>query len=214
MNFLSYLGLVVNFIPAVFALLYWKKIAVEVKWFAVMLWFIALNGALGLLGEYLFETNMPFFHAYILVEGMILIKVFSFILPPFLKKGWHSLFIGSFTLAWLYNVVWGDGILGYPTTILGVKGIILILLSITWFIKVQKEKKVQHPVRLFSFWLSTGVLIFFSGNMLLFIFSNYVYQQDQHVFVPIWGVHAILTILLNITYTMAIIWAHKNPTSS
>lgn len=157
---------------------------------------------------------MPLFHLYILVETVVLIHIFRKLLRPFIISRMAYTLLISFIVLWIFNISFGDGISGYPTYILPVKAALLIILSISWFIKVQKERKVQHPERLFAFWLSTGVLIYFSGNMLQFTFSNYIFEQRKYVFVAIWDVHAILVILLYLIYTIALIWARKNPTSS
>lgn len=179
-----------------------------------MIWFIFINGILAYVGELVFKTNMPLFHLYILVEAIILMKVFAVLLHPFISSRIVHVAIVSFILLWAFNIFFGDGIMGYPTYILAIEGPMLIILAVGWFVKVQREKKVQHPERLFAFWLSTGVLIFFSGNMLLFTYSNFIFAQRQHVFIAIWDTHAILVILLYLIYTIAIIWARKNPTSS
>ncbi len=157
---------------------------------------------------------MPFFHLYILVEGVVLMRVFASFLSPFISKKAIYASAAAFIVIWTINVLLYDGFKGYPTYILVVKGVILIILAVSWFVKVQREKKVQHPEKLFAFWLSTGVLLFFSGNMLLFIFSNFIFTQERHVFIALWGTHAILVILLYLIYTIAFIWARKNPTSS
>ena len=214
MNLLTYVGLITNFAPAILGSVYWRKLAPEARWFTVMVWIIALNGLSGLGAEFLLESNMPFFHFYILVDVVLLLYVYSLLLNPFVKKKYLRFAAVFFSLVWTYNLIWGNGPLGYPTNILVVQSLSLMTVSTLWFVKVMREKTMVSPQRSFGFWLSTGVLIFYSGNLLLYIFSNYIFLQAKHVYIAIWGTHAILVILLYFFYTIAIIWARKTPISS
>ena len=200
-------------IPALVGARNWKYCNTEVKVFIVLTWFILINGIAAYAVEKLIGSNMPLFHLYILVETVVLIHVYKKLLHPFIHTRVHNTLSIAFILLWLFNIILGDGINGYPAYMLPVMAVLLIVLSICWFVKVQREKRVQHPEKLFAFWLSTGVLIYFSGNMLQFTFSNYIFVQRKYVFVAIWDVHAILVILLYLIYTIALIWARKNPTS-
>ncbi|GAB5522899.1 MAG: hypothetical protein Roseis2KO_07710 [Roseivirga sp.] len=201
-------------LPAVLGSLGWKHFSLDARLCCLLIWFIFLNGAIAFVWELVYGPNMPFFHLYILVEGVLLMRIFASLLNPFIARKAVYAAAVIFVIIWTINVLFFDGITGYPTYILAIKGITLIILAVSWFAKVLREKKILHPEKLFAFWLSTGVLIFFSGNMLLFIFSNFIFTSQRHVYLAIWGTHAILVILLYILYTIAFIWARKNPTSS
>lgn len=214
MDAFTYIGIGIPLLPAILSLFGWKLFPPEVKTFSLLIWINFINGLAAFIWELTSGTNMPFFHFYILIETILLIRIFSALLHPFISNKVLNTILVTFSALWTFNVLFDDGITGYPTYILAVKGSLLICLAVSWFIKVQRERKIQHPERLFAFWLSTGVLIFFCGNMLLFIFSNFIFVQAQHVYVAIWGTHAILVILLYLIYTIAIIWARKNLTLS
>ncbi|MCE7991800.1 MAG: hypothetical protein HEP71_07465 [Roseivirga sp.] len=214
MEIISHIAIGIPLLPATLGARNWKFFNSDARTFTLLTWFIFINGIAAYLVERLIGSNMPLFHLYILVETVTLLYILKRLLQPFFPSKISNTTLISFVLLWLFNVSFGDGISGYPTYILAVKAALLIIFSAGWFVKVQKEKTVQHPERLFAFWLSTGVLIYSSGNMLLFTFSNYIFVQRKYVFVAIWDVHAILVILLYLIYTIALIWARKNPTSS
>ena len=211
MALLSYLGLFTNFIPAALGLFHWNHLPQVVRWFTIMCLIIAINGLLGFLGEHLIKNNMPLFHFYLLVEGCFLIVIFSRLLMDFVHPFLKPVALMVYASYWLANVFFADGILGYPTTILAVEALLLMGLASSWFFKVLKQRKLSNPAQTFGFWLSTGVLIFFSGNLLLFIFSNYIFSMEPHVFRAIWDIHALLVLIIHIHYIIAILWARKNP---
>jgi hypothetical protein len=202
-------------VPAVLALVRWKSLNLGQRWFGILLWIIAICSiAASILATVWQVNNMPIFHSYILIEFLLLLVVFSSLLEtPFRSKLWLSM-AATFALLWILNIAFGDGWLGYPTYIHVFEGLVLMGLALRWFAKILSEKRVQRPVQTFAFWMCTGILIYFSGNLLLFMFSNFIVEQSKAVFTAIWGVHAILVILLYLTYSVAILWAKNNPISS
>lgn len=53
-------------------------------------------------------------------------------------------------------------------------------------------------------WVSTGLLLYFSGNILIFLSSNYVLNHSRAMSLTVWSIHAMLYIFLNILYTVAL----------
>ncbi|MEO0473084.1 MAG: hypothetical protein AAF206_25945, partial [Bacteroidota bacterium] len=56
----------------------------------------------------------------------------------------------------------------------------------------------------FMFWFGTAILLYFSGNLLLFLYSSLVASLDVETNYQIWGIHAVLNILLYSMYTIAL----------
>lgn len=170
-----------------------------------MLWSIAALSISGRLWTlYGHQNNLAFFHCYILVEGLFLLLIFKEILGALFKSNilW-SIFI-FFILFWIYNSFWGEGIENYPASIHVLEALIILGLVFTWFAKVLREKVVRNIQQTFEFWFCTGLLIFFSSNLLSFVFSSFIVEQSSGVFKIIWGVHALLAILLYFIYSYAI----------
>ena len=54
------------------------------------------------------------------------------------------------------------------------------------------------------FWISTGLLLYFSGNALIFLSSNYVLNHSRATSMSVWAIHAVLYMLLNVFYALAL----------
>lgn len=54
------------------------------------------------------------------------------------------------------------------------------------------------------FWISTGLLLYFLGNMFIFLASNYVLSQSKELGIRVWAIHALLYIFLNVMYGIAL----------
>lgn len=158
---------------------------------------------------YMTKNNLPFFHSYVLLEYLFLLNIFS----QFYQSQWRKsvwLLLGSiFTLAWILNITIFSSIWIYPDVILALEAIVIIILVIGYFRKMLKEKKVRQPARTFPFWVGSGLLLYFSGNFLLFVFSNFVKDLDSEVFQAVWMVHTLLVILLYLMYTTGLLCIHK-----
>jgi hypothetical protein len=207
---LPYIAFYIPLLPAFFSIIKWQSMNAHQKWFAVLLWFILIISFSGRVWNVITkESNMPFFYIYILIEYLILLQIFRILFQQGVKNFIHvSLAIG-FSFIWLINVCTGKGWWTFPDYIHALEAIIIIILVILWFIKMLKEKIILQPYKTFEFWLCAGLLIFFSGNFLLFVFPKFILNAGNEVFLAIWKVNAVLNILLYSIYTIALLWVKK-----
>lgn len=209
-SYLVETAFLIPLLPALLALMKWRRLETYQRWFAILLWLIIL---ISFLGEYFKATlggnNLPFFHSYILVELLLLLIVFMYMF----KEEWSKLvwlFLGgSFCIIWLLNVSIGNGWWSFPDYIHALEASIIIVLVSLWFIKMLREKKILNPHQRFEFWMCAGLLIYFTGNFLLFIFSKFILTAGSKVFNAIWMVNCVLIILLYSMYTIALLWVKK-----
>lgn len=155
------------------------------------------------------NSNMPFYHVYILVEYLFLLKIFSLLFDNYIgSKVWILISIG-FILTWIGNLVFIQDWYTFPDYIHALEAIIILILIALWFVKMLKEKIIKRPERTFEFWMCSGLFLFFSGNFLLFLFSKFLMTIDMVSYDAIWIIHTILNLILYIMYTIAILWVKK-----
>lgn len=212
MEIIPQIGVFIPLLPAVIALRYWKKMNRSQRLFGLMLWSIAILSISGRLWTLFgYQNNLPFFHVYILVEGLFLLFIFKDILGSFLHGDFWKFTALSFIVFWIYNSFWGEGISKYPASIHVAEALMILSFVISWFAKILREKELRNIQHNFEFWFCTGLLIFFSSNLLSFVFSSFIVEQSSRVFKIIWGVHAVLAILLYLIYSYALTCIAKTP---
>jgi len=54
------------------------------------------------------------------------------------------------------------------------------------------------------FWISAGVMIYFTPNFLLFVLSNYVLKQPGTDLRADWSIHSVSNLLANACYTVGL----------
>lgn len=72
------------------------------------------------------------------------------------------------------------------------------------FFKIFQELKIAHLEREPIFWFSAGLLLYFSGAIFIFIFSNYLLTYSLKLSIKVWTVHAFFLILFHLMNTIAI----------
>jgi hypothetical protein len=94
--------------------------------------------------------------------------------------------------------------LTFNTYARSLEGILVIILCLSWCYQTLTEMKIralqQDPV----FWTNTGFLLYFSGNVLLFTFSNYILNINHALNQYIWAFHALFSILLYFFITIGL----------
>ncbi len=203
------LAFYIPLLPALVALWKYPALQTHQKWFAWLLWLIILISFSGDQWMKRAQNNMPFFHVYILVEYLFFLKIFQLMMEEVFKKViWMGLAIG-FCIIWLVNVFIGEGWWGFPDYIHALEAVVILILVLRWGIKLLHDRKILHPERTFEFWMCAGLLIYFTGNFLLFLFPKFLIDTSPEIFATIWKVTSILIILLYLLYTIALLWVKK-----
>lgn len=197
-------------LPALLSLVKWKQLNESQRWFCGLLWFIIVVSFTGRWWALVvMKNNLPFFYIYILGEFLFFLQIFRLWFGQSIKdRVWIRLGV-LFSIVWTINVFTGEGWWAFPDYIRALESILLITIVIIWFQKMLREKVILHPYKTFEFWISAGLLIFLSGNFLLFVFSKLILNAGKEVFLAIWKVNAILNILLYGMYTIALVWVKR-----
>ncbi|MEM7087198.1 MAG: hypothetical protein AAF489_13505 [Bacteroidota bacterium] len=191
--------------PAILSLFLWKYMNLGQRWFAILLWFVVAISFAGEIWLWLGgESNLPFFHVYILIECLFIIRIFAFLLNNALTSTARYILSFGFSGLWLVNVLVGEGWRNYPDYIHALEALIILTLVFKWFLKMLREKTITRPQKTFEFWLCTGLLVFFSGNFLLFLFSEFLLTIEMSAYYAIWKLHIILNLVLYLIYTLAL----------
>ena len=73
-----------------------------------------------------------------------------------------------------------------------------------YFYTVIRELVIIQLEREPLFWISVGLLLYFSGNVFIFVSSNYVIQHSKALSLKLWDIHAVLYMVLYGLYAWAL----------
>lgn len=82
---------------------------------------------------------------------------------------------------------------------------VLIILTLCYFFKLLKEVKYQKLEKNPLFWISSGVTLYYSGTLILFLLSNVITDaKSLEVTFAAWGLNSFFNLILNTSYTIAL----------
>ncbi len=131
----------------------------------------------------------------------------SYIYADFLYRGKYRWFgISLFTVFCLTSVVvilwWG--LAAFPTIPICFYSTTGIFLSVAYFLRLLNKLDIEYLEREPMFWAATGLLIYFSGNFLIWIAYNFL-TYDRDFFFSIYNINTVLTLLLHVFFLTAFI---------
>jgi hypothetical protein len=185
----------------------YKKLSFAQQFFTVFLLFVGLNQlAATIISDVLLKSNLPLYHLYILIEGVCIFLLYSkrFKDSQWVNKNWIWA-IGGYALLVLVNGIFIQGIFVIPNWSRSLESILIIGVSIYYFYFIFKEGKIKYLDRSFWFWVSSGLLIYFSSNLMLFVFTNMLTNRNDQLFLGVWSIHAVLNFVLYGFYTIALL---------
>ncbi len=168
----------------------------RIKWILLVLLVISVGVAV--IARYLWtlqENNLHLLHFYTVAEFCGWSMIYYFLYDTILMKR-LILFLGiGFVIFAILNSLFLQDLTTFNSNSRSLESILLVLLSIGYYFKIFKEKKIIYLERSDRFWLNAASLIYFSGSFLLFGFSNLLLQSNSYEIKEIWVIHGVFLIV-------------------
>lgn len=146
----------------------------------------------------LMGTNLPILHLYTVLEfNLIALFYFSFFGYFYSRRLVPSLMV-FFTGFAVLNSLFIQKITEFNTYSRGLEALLVIIFSLLCFYKLLIELSSKNPTQQPIFWINTGFLLYFAGNLVLFILSNVILKENKAFNYMSWGLHSCLIALLYI----------------
>ena len=188
------------------------------KYFLLLLWFITITE---FIGGYIVENkilvyideNGLVYNKWLsnirrFVTFMILYYIYFKLLKTEVFKKWIKIFAIIFSIIYVLNWIFLQNFIKESPEIPQVIGSIFLVISILfYFIELLKSEKIMVFHRLLLFWISVGLLLFYTGTI------PFMLKWNGYMIIP--GVHKlflivyILAIIMYLTFTFGFIWSKK-----
>ncbi|AXT57127.1 hypothetical protein D1815_15745 [Aquimarina sp. AD1] len=179
-------------------LFYLLIIVFIVEFIANILWYQKIN-------------NLPLYHFYAVIEFILIINIYRIVLSKIFPKQFFIILGITFTVFAITNTLFFQNLNTFNSNVTTLLGIIVIFLSLSYFYALLKEVKYNALETNPMFWINAGFLIYFSSNLILFFINNNMFQGSTEASYLVWGLHAIVNIVLTIFYTIALWVNPKKP---
>jgi len=155
------------------------------------------------------DNNLFLLHIYVAFELLAFLYIYYLILPQNNYRRLIKIYGVVYLVVGVFNAA--QNILAYPTYARGVESIMLISLAIIFFYNLIKELSVLRIEKHGYFWMNAGILLYFSGALIIFIIFNY-YSQISELKLALYYsfIHSSCNIIKNILFTLAFVYAPWN----
>lgn len=149
------------------------------------------------------KNNNPIFHFYVVLEFYFMLRIFKLVLVPQLTNVQLNIIFFAFAGFAILNTCYVQNLFTFNSNATALSAFLMIVLALVYFYSLLKKGDYQRLDKTPMFWISAGMLIYFSTNLLLFFISkNEAFAARNGA--TIWGVHAIVNIVLMTFYTLAL----------
>lgn len=154
-------------------------------------------------------NTLPLNHGIILFEFTMLALIYRSELNKILPKPTIPIAIAVFLIVGLTTILWKQGLWKFPSITFTLEALLGNALIFGYFYSLYKEIRMQRLTRQFMFWLGAGYLFYFNGNLLRFMFANFLNHAHGEIAVILAGFGAVLAGMLAIFQFLAIICNDK-----
>jgi hypothetical protein len=156
--------------------------------------------------KYLFypATNSPWYHLGVPVLFFLLTRFYRVYLKG--KPGYFLQWVlpAVFSLLVIWLAVYDEGFHKFPSIPIGLYSLTGMILSGGYFVYLLRSLAVKRLELDPLFWVSTGFLLYYSGNFLLWLGLTFL-TYDRNFFYSIYRINGGLTILLNGLFVLALL---------
>ncbi len=206
---ITYTSAISSFIPFAIASINFRKLE---RYFNCLFFLLFINVVMELINFIIskFGGSNQYIYYYFTAVEFTLISLFYSL---FFKSYFHPLLINLLIPLFILTVYIDYKVYGINSTYnfsASIEAIVFIIYSMSFFYYVLKNLVFDNLLTTPVFWVNTGILFYFSGNFILFMFSNYLIKNQPEKCAVLWMViHTFFNLLYNILLSIGF-WKTRN----
>jgi hypothetical protein len=181
--------------PEMRVFFYYLLIAFATHLLSYLLWKLKVN-------------NYPVMHVYTVAEYLVLLWFFQLLLNIFLHRQVFITLMIIFPAFSVINSIFIEPVHSFNSYSRSIEALIFIFLSVCWFVKTVSEEDSRPPGNTAYYYIVSGLLVYFSGSLVLFSFGAYIETFTLRFRVNIWLLHTLLLTILYLLLTAGL-WKQK-----
>lgn len=194
--FLSYISAAMLLIPTIVASFRLKYVNIYHSVLFILLIVSIITEIYSFLTiNYYKKTNISLYNYYILIQGAIICTSYYYSSKHKLLK------IASSILGIVYfftgsALIFNSQNQSLNSVAFTFESIIVIILSLITFYLQLKHLEATNILAYPTFWFNSALILYFTGNLFLHIFSSFLQEHALYAFYELWGLwHSLLNIL-------------------
>lgn len=142
-------------------------------------------------------NNLYVFHFFSIIEFILLSLFYGLFFSKHIKRAYLLLPIPFFLIiAYVdYKI---NGLKSMDNFSASTESILLSVYALLSFQFIMRKLIFENILSAPFFWINSGILFYFAGNLLFCVFSNYIYTTEYYNYNALCSISAYLNILYNI----------------
>jgi len=201
---LTLIAFVLLFVPAVIFLVRSKVLDTVQKKLAILVLVTLLVEVISRILWYKKINNLPIYHFYAVIEFLLILNIYKEPLRKVLDTKYLVIIGLGFTGFAILNAIFFQDLFTFNSNVTTLMGLLVVVFALSYFYALLKEVRYGALETNPMFWINSGFLIYFSSNLILFYMNNSLFKEVSEASLILWGLHAIVNIVLTIFYTIAL----------
>ena len=198
------LTLVPMVVAGIIGVIRFRRFPTNLRILTGLLWFVIPMNLLGFYIGLQKGNNLFLMPIYSAVELLLLALVYSFTLQSTAFSRAMPWLAGGFLAYVLYDSLAAPTLLVFRPGQQLVQGLLVLFFVGLYFRKLLNELQVLHLKQEPMFWVSAGLFLYFTGYLLIALFSNALLSYSLSLNKAIWTIHSVLFIVLYVCYCAAL----------
>ena len=190
---------------ALLAIVNWRHLPSRMRPLAILSFFSLFTEVVARIFWVFKLSNLFIWPIYISIEFALLVQLYNLAgNSSFLQKIRWYLTIGLASMAVLEAGLRSTQPLIIDNVVRIIESLLIVSIVLSYYHNSLEDVTEQQIWQQPLFWVSTGLLFFFVGNILIYTFINFALFYSQQVNFQIWLVHAALNSVLYSLYAYAL----------
>ncbi len=199
---LEYISLIISFTPLAIALLNRKYIE---KHLTPIFLFVIISAIFEVLGRIFMAAHLSrvvVFYIYTLIEFTLVSLFYSIFLRTYTNTAIINSLIPIFIIiSFIFSRVYD--LLKADHYALALEAFIFTCYCLFLFYFIMKRLIFEHITQSPVFWINTGIMFYFSGNLVIFIFSSYITNHLTGGYALLWdSIHTFFNVAMNVLFSI------------
>ncbi len=205
---LIFMGLIVPvsvLIPIGVAVIRYRQVD---RMLLLIFYYLLLDGLVGLLATiiaYCRINNMPMLHVFTILEFLLLSFFYIKILKDRIARNIIRVLMVIFPLLCIINFIFFQSIFRFNTYTRPLEVLIVMAYSLAYFAQTNEAIDVKVWSNNSLIWVNIGILLYFSGALFVYSFSNFTtaYTSPKYKLINlfIWDIHAALLLCMYLLFS-------------
>jgi hypothetical protein len=141
------------------------------------------------------QNSMFLLDVYTPTEFILFILFYKKFFDAIKKSVVHYCMIFLFLCVAIFDTFFINDFLTVNNFSDSIESIVFILYSLLAFFFIMKKLMFPNLLNTSFFWINIAILIYFAGNLFLFLFSSHLQRNDQAQYLALYNIHSVTNIL-------------------